>query len=151
MLCFSYWKYTFLNILGLWPFQFNQKHKTNSGYKHFYFYTFLFFKPISLPFACTKGHKLSLIFSRVAIHPNKRVQLQYTSLKVATSEHRLAQCENPAYTRCYRVCLGCITARTAVCDWASLFQIPFKTTIFADCAFTSVSTRCRREHFVAVT
>ena len=23
-----------INILGLWPFQLNQKHKTNSGYKH---------------------------------------------------------------------------------------------------------------------
>lgn len=70
--------------------------------------------------------------------------------KMPTCEHRLAQCENPAYTRCYRVCLGCITARTAVCDWASLIQIPFKTTIFADCAFTSVFTRCRREDFAAL-
>jgi len=29
-------------------------------------YTFLFSKPTSLPFVCRKGHKLLLIFSRVA-------------------------------------------------------------------------------------
>ena len=52
-------------------------------------YTFLFFKPTSLSFACRKGHKLSLILSRVA--SSSRIKTEINARKACRSTESLNQ------------------------------------------------------------